>query len=297
MERDIFGNLLARQDWNGTRYYYHHDGLGSTVGLTDANGQVAAQRTYDAWGNRRASSGSAPGNYQFAGAELDPTSGLYHMGARFYDPTIGRWLTEEPKQDEYFNPRALNFYAYTWGAPTGLVDRNGLFPSPSQLILGNSVHAAVERWFRATFPGSRTQLTIEGLGLRLDMMKPGPGGVWEVYELKSATTLADPSKRRKAITQLQDYLDALRASGWNAQAGGSWNPQGQVVPWNSLFNAVLTSDPAAPGIIGYSLSPTNNAISVLVTGYAVPAAIAAAVLAILLRACEGGSASPLCGAQ
>jgi len=35
LERDIFGNLLARKTSGGT-WYYHHDGLGSTVGLTDA---------------------------------------------------------------------------------------------------------------------------------------------------------------------------------------------------------------------------------------------------------------------
>ncbi len=130
LERDIFGNLLARQDAGGARYYYHHDGLGSTVGLTDASGAVAAQRTYDAWGNRRTSSGAAPGNYQFTGAELDPTSGLYHMGARFYDPTIGRWLSEDPVQDNYFEPGSLNFYAYVSNNPVLLTDPLGLEPTP-----------------------------------------------------------------------------------------------------------------------------------------------------------------------
>ena len=128
LERDIFGNLLSRQDGGGTRYYYHHDGLGSTTALTDASGNVAAQRTYDAWGNRRTSSGSAPGNYQYTGAEVDPTSGLYHMGARFYDPTIGRWLSEDPVQDEHFNVASLNFYAYVYDNPLSLVDLDGQAP-------------------------------------------------------------------------------------------------------------------------------------------------------------------------
>ncbi len=125
LERDIFGNLLARRDAAGTRHYYHHDGLGSTVGLTDASGAVAAQRSYDAWGNRRTSSGSAPGNYQFTGAELDPTSGLYHMGARFYDPTVGRWLSEDPVQDKPFEPLTLNFYSYAYSNPLAYLDSDG----------------------------------------------------------------------------------------------------------------------------------------------------------------------------
>ena len=140
LERDIFGNLLARKTSNGT-WYYHHDGLGSTVGLTDAAGAVAAQRTYDAWGNRRTSSGSAPGNYQFTGAELDPTSGFYHMGARFYDPAIGRWLSEDPVQGEHFDPETLNYYAYVNSNPLLLVDPDGAIALVAAVAAGLSASA------------------------------------------------------------------------------------------------------------------------------------------------------------
>jgi RHS repeat-associated protein len=66
-------------------------------------------------------------NYRFTGAELDSASGLYHMGARFYDPTIARWMSEDPKQpgafapwsnriisvqdNRTFDPFSLNFYS------------------------------------------------------------------------------------------------------------------------------------------------------------------------------------------
>ncbi len=122
---DLFGNLLSRRDNASVRWYYHHDGLGSTSALTNSTGSVVATMLHDAWGNIRASSGSSLGNYRFTGAERDVTTGLYYMGARFYDPTIGRWLSEDPVQDT-FNPAALNFYAYVQNSPVNWIDPTGL---------------------------------------------------------------------------------------------------------------------------------------------------------------------------
>jgi len=124
LDRDIFGNLLSRLDSSGTRLNYHTDGLGSTIALTDTTGNVAASMLYDAWGNVRAS-GADVGKYRFTGAEFDAVTGLYHMGARFYDPSIGRWLSEDPIQNKFFEPFTLNFYAYVNDNPALLVDPRG----------------------------------------------------------------------------------------------------------------------------------------------------------------------------
>jgi hypothetical protein len=50
------------------------------------------------------------------------------MGARFYDPTIGRWLSEDPVQDRHFEPATLNFYAYVYGNPLTHIDPDGRVP-------------------------------------------------------------------------------------------------------------------------------------------------------------------------
>jgi RHS repeat-associated protein len=80
---------------------------------------------HDAWGNIRTSSGSAHGSSRFTGAEQDTTTGLYHMGARFYDPVVGRWLSEDPVQDKQFEPATLNFYAYVYDNPLLYKDPDG----------------------------------------------------------------------------------------------------------------------------------------------------------------------------
>jgi RHS repeat-associated protein len=146
LDRDIFGNLLSRKEPAGTRRYYHFDGLGSTTALSDEGGVAVATLLYDAWGNQRAASGAAVPNYRFTGAELDRASGLYHMGARFYDPSVARWMSEDPQQpgafllggnkvvsvqgDLTFDPRSLNSYSYVGLNPLGYLDPTGLAAEP-----------------------------------------------------------------------------------------------------------------------------------------------------------------------
>ncbi|MGQ0568317.1 MAG: RHS repeat-associated core domain-containing protein, partial [Armatimonadota bacterium] len=143
-DRDLFGNLLSRRLANNARRYYHYDGIGSTTALTTENGTLTATLLYEAWGKVRAASGGGQGVYRFTGAELDATTGLYHMGARFYDPTIGRWLSEDPVQDKSFEPATLNFYAYVVNNPTLLIDPHGTDPFEDVDSTGDDFHQALE---------------------------------------------------------------------------------------------------------------------------------------------------------
>jgi RHS repeat-associated protein len=73
--------------------YFLADHLGSTAALTDATGNILEQTTYDSFGN---SAGSARTRYAFTGRERDPDTGILYYRPRFYDPQIGRFLSEDP---------------------------------------------------------------------------------------------------------------------------------------------------------------------------------------------------------
>jgi hypothetical protein len=73
-DRDIFGNLLSRKDSSNARWYFRHDGIGSTTALTDTSDAVAGPLLYDAWGNVRTSSGTSQGNYRFTGTRAPCSS-------------------------------------------------------------------------------------------------------------------------------------------------------------------------------------------------------------------------------
>jgi RHS repeat-associated protein len=109
-----------RQTANGTSFYFLADQLGSTTALTDSQGTVVEQITYDSFGN---SSGSALTRYTYTGREHDPLTSQFYYRARFYDPGLGRFTSEDPIA---FLGRDVNLYGYVHNDPLRFVDPSGL---------------------------------------------------------------------------------------------------------------------------------------------------------------------------
>src|SRR5947209_10259044 len=126
---------LAMQDANGMTYY-SVDGLGSVIAMTDAAGAVTAQG-FDPWGVS-----SAPtGFFGYTGREPDG-HGLWYLRARYYDPSIGRFISEDPLREKirtvgsitdsesfaYFAHLLLRPYSYVDNNPVRYTDPYGLAP-------------------------------------------------------------------------------------------------------------------------------------------------------------------------
>lgn len=103
----------------GTKRYYHQDGLGSIIALTDAAGALVESYRYDVFGQPQAPS-SVGNRYLFTGREYDQETGLYYYRRRYYDPGIGRFLSRDPLAD------VLNLYTYVENNPVTLIDPDGL---------------------------------------------------------------------------------------------------------------------------------------------------------------------------
>jgi RHS repeat-associated protein len=61
----------------------------------------------------------------FAGYIKDPETGLYYAGARYYDPTTGRFTTEDPEAGDVMKPPSLHRYLYSYANPTTYIDPDG----------------------------------------------------------------------------------------------------------------------------------------------------------------------------
>jgi RHS repeat-associated protein len=105
----------------------HADGLGSIIAMTDAAGNVTSRRQYDAWGNLEV--GADQPGYAFTGREWDPETQLYYYRARYYDPKIGRFISQDP----IGFAGGVNLYPYVGNRPTTLSDPLGLDP-PGDVI-------------------------------------------------------------------------------------------------------------------------------------------------------------------
>jgi RHS repeat-associated protein len=101
--------------------YYHADGLGSVTSLTNTNAQPVATYVYDSFGNTTATEGIF-NPFRYTGREQDPETGLYYYRARYYDPSIGRFVSEDPIR--FF--AGMNFYEYGFNDPVDSTDPSGL---------------------------------------------------------------------------------------------------------------------------------------------------------------------------
>jgi RHS repeat-associated protein len=109
---------------SGTTSYYEVDGLGSVSSLSNTAGVLAETYTYDSFGNQTASSGSLTNPFRFTSREFDIETNLYYFRARYSDPQIGRFKSEDPLGFAVGN----NFYAYVLNNAVNDIDPAGLDP-------------------------------------------------------------------------------------------------------------------------------------------------------------------------
>ena len=117
--------LVAMTDPAGNQTYYHYDGLGSVRNLTNGSGQAIAGYAYDAFGNLYAMTGSSDNPFKFTGQQTDDETGLLYLRARYYDPSVGRFISKDPSPGYPSIPQSLNRYVYVENNPINLVDSSG----------------------------------------------------------------------------------------------------------------------------------------------------------------------------
>jgi RHS repeat-associated protein len=130
--RDPYGNLLGITTVHSgllgltnANYTYATDLQGSVRAIYDSSQTLQTAYTYDPYGNIVT---NTPDNvvqpYRFQGQYEDST-GLYHMGDRYYDPTTGRWTQPDPDAD-VTTPTGANPYTFAADDPANNTDPSGL---------------------------------------------------------------------------------------------------------------------------------------------------------------------------
>jgi len=107
---------------SGPSAFYQADGLGSVTSLSNATGTLAQTYAYNTFG-KTTDTGSLLNPFQFTGRELDAETSLYYFRARYYDPGIGRFVSEDPL---HFWGGDGDFYRYALGSPLNILDELGL---------------------------------------------------------------------------------------------------------------------------------------------------------------------------
>lgn len=122
-------NLIASKTGN-TFMYYLYNGHGDVAQLSSSTGDTLWTYDYDAFGNQKDIDGQDAGAdvnpFRYCGEYLDLETNTYYLRARNYDPTTGRFLSEDThwnpsnmiygdypvRNSNYQDPLGLNTYTY-----------------------------------------------------------------------------------------------------------------------------------------------------------------------------------------
>ncbi|HEV3006107.1 MAG TPA: RHS repeat-associated core domain-containing protein, partial [Pirellulales bacterium] len=123
--------VLAEEDLNpsspgsaGSVYFDLADPQGTLRDVVDANGNVVDHLTFNSFGQTAYESSSTTHHWAgFAGGHMDPDTGLVQLGARWYNPASGRWISEDPAG---FGGGDANLSRYVGNGSTNAVDPSGL---------------------------------------------------------------------------------------------------------------------------------------------------------------------------
>lgn len=111
-----------------TKIIYHHsDHLSGASVDTDSNGAILETIDYYPFGSTRLDTQSSywANDYKYTGKELDSDTGLYYYGARYYDASLGRFISVDPWGGDITDPQSLNKYSYVQNNPLKYVDPEG----------------------------------------------------------------------------------------------------------------------------------------------------------------------------
>ncbi|MFD2115260.1 RHS repeat domain-containing protein [Paenibacillus yanchengensis] len=109
----------------GEKGYYMVNGHGDVTGITDTEGELINEYTYDIWGKPLEHSETIEQSFRYSGEYWDEETNLQYLRVRWYDSSIGRFINENTYEGEIINPLTFNLYVYTANIPLRYVDPNG----------------------------------------------------------------------------------------------------------------------------------------------------------------------------
>ena len=120
-------NLVMSTIGSDTNYYLYN-GHGDVVQLVNPSGAVIKEYDYDAFGNEKDIDSADANPFRYCGEYYDLETKTYYLRARNYNPTPGRFLSEDTNRGKATDPLSLNLYTYCNNNPIFYRDSTGRSP-------------------------------------------------------------------------------------------------------------------------------------------------------------------------
>jgi RHS repeat-associated protein len=129
-------NLIAAEDGAGVRKYYLFNGHGDVVQLANTTGDGVKSYDYDAFGVEKNIDPNDVNVFRYCGEYWDKETGTVYLRARYYSPSVGRFITEDSVWGKDADPLSLNLYTYCYNNPVNGIDPTGHTYLPVSLDWG-----------------------------------------------------------------------------------------------------------------------------------------------------------------
>ena len=139
---------VASVNYDGTEYYYLKNAQGDITGITDSSGNLVVEYTYDAWGNVISTTGSLMSSlgmdnpFLYRGYVYDRHSELYYLQSRYYDPSLGRFISADGFISMNNDTIGCNLFAYCGNNPINRKDSTGYSYESFITVFGNEFQNA-----------------------------------------------------------------------------------------------------------------------------------------------------------
>jgi RHS repeat-associated protein len=164
--------------------YYVANALGSIRQVVDGNGQTVNQYRYTAFGKMKQVQEAIDNTYTYTGREWDADAGLYYYRARWYDPDVGRFMSEDPIG---LKGGDANVFKYVGNNPINSIDPLGeavytcerpLANVPASSFIWQYLHLGHQfLWVESMTPRGYGLAPAEGYGILSTTMKNVPGRI------------------------------------------------------------------------------------------------------------------------
>ncbi|MET1257417.1 RHS repeat domain-containing protein, partial [Aliikangiella maris] len=167
--------------------YLHRDRLGSVVTVTDSDGKVIDNKSFDAFGKPRkismeqilpATLTGVLSESNIIGGRLATTRGftdhehlddaeLIHMNGRVYDYNLGRFLSVDPVIQDPGNSQSMNPYSYIMNYPLSGTDPSGYESEKIEKtvkVVSSSAHSRIQRKSTVSVVGDKSNGTVKVTG-------------------------------------------------------------------------------------------------------------------------------------
>ncbi len=255
----LWGHQPLARKTNGSWYYYIYNAHGDVVGLVNESGTVVNTYEYTPWGEIRNETETVDNPIKYAGEYYDDELDMIYLRARYYDPQIGRFTSQDIEEGEISNPLDINRYVYCRNNPIKYVDPTGEGVLLACIIIG-AVVGAVAGGFAGAAVSKKTTGFVSGTSIAIGVLGGATvGGLlgWGFYAFGASVSAAGLVSTAPGLYKTLD-----QGVNFAAKALQHMNEKARQVPVQVLIEAIKygtkSPDPQGSSAMMYTIEMVKN---------------------------------------